>query len=440
MFDWGSHRFGRILTLGIMTVAVNQILPADLAGQGDSTGAFLRAGFARVAITPGQDLSVFGYDFRQRHLQPGNRGVLHPLHVQTLVVEDSNYEKLVLASLDVAVIPTEIARRWRAEIAEALEMPAANVILSATHTHSAPLLADAQQARAWEMEGADGQEPPEVTWAEYVRKQVLESAHLANGLKYPVQPWVIQAPLGIAFDRRVHREDGSIAVCWEPQQFPDRVPELAVDPTLSLLEFRQTNGDRRYLLWNVGAHPVVLGKTSKVISSDFPGVANAMIEERVAGARSLFVNGACGHNQPWLSTQEDPKAVEIVAEACASFVTLLRGGAQPVASEGQIAVASETLSLANVELDVTVAQIGGVVLATVPAELFGELAITLRNRIEAPLLLATLTQGWEGYLPHEAAFEEGAYEVEIGKRVGYEPGDGEKLVDHLIGMVESLAE
>ena len=402
--------------------------------------ATLRAGFASTEITPGKELSLFGYGFRQEKLSPGNEGVHDPLHIRAMVLEDADYRKLVFVSFDLCVIPTGLAEAWRREVADKLDTRAERVFLSATHTHSGPLLLTEELARDWGRMKDGGPPPPEIAYTEEVRRRMLDAVARAQGLKYPVAPFIQQAPLGLAYDRRVKGEDGGVTLCWEPQEFPDRVPEPAVDPACSVFLLRQTNGQRQFVLWNFGAHPVVLGKTSKVVSADFPGLANRMLEEAMPGARALFLNGACGHNQPWLATQEDPANAEIVARGAASFVHLLAEGSRNVTTEQplELKAASTTLELEEVKLPLSVARIGDVRIAAVPVELFGELALSLREAVDGPLLLTTLTNGWEGYLPHEAAFAEGGYEVDIAQRFGYQPGDGERTVEALLSLLDSL--
>ena len=48
----------------------------------------LRAGFARIDITPGTDCNLIGYEFRTTDLPPGNDGVHDPLSARVLVLDD----------------------------------------------------------------------------------------------------------------------------------------------------------------------------------------------------------------------------------------------------------------------------------------------------------------------------------------------------------------
>ena len=52
------------------------------------------------------------------------------------------------------------------------------------------------------------------------------------------------------------------------------------------------------LLCFVFATPVILGKTSAVMSADFPGRACDLINEYLPGSNSMFFMAAAGHSQP----------------------------------------------------------------------------------------------------------------------------------------------
>lgn len=380
----------------------------------------LRAGFARVEITPGPDCSLMGYEFRQEHLPPGNDGVHDPLFARALVLDDGT-QPAVLVSLDLAVVPTQLARGLRSAVAAKLGTGVERAILACTHTHSGPT--------------------PEQPFTDCLEDRITDAVMRADGLKHPVEAFVRSAPLGMGYDRRVSTEDG-LKHCWSPQEFPDRMPGPATDPTFTVLGFRQVSGPRQYILWNVGVHPVVLGKTSRVVSADYPGAACALIEEYVPDSSAIFVLGAAGDTHPWIATQEKPGHIEPVARAAASFAALLSEGMEPVSDSEQvtIAAATDSVQLGKDTMDLVAWRVGKVLLLTVPVELFGELACDLRRRVAGSVLLSTVTNGWSAYLPTTHAFEQGGYEVAIAERAGFKPGDGEVLVNRLVDLVAKVTD
>jgi hypothetical protein len=69
--------------------------------------------------------------------------------------------------------------------------------------------------------------------------------------------------------------------------------------------------------------------------------------------------------------------------------------------------------------------------------LFASFAARIRARVAGPLLFATLANGWENYLPDEAAFERGGYEADAARGRGWRPGDGERLADEIVRLIQN---
>ena len=368
----------------------------------------LRAGFAQVDIAPGPEADLIGYEFRQTDLPPGNAGVHDPLFVRALVLDDGSGQLAAIVSLDHCILRVPFARQLRRAIAGKLKTTADRVLLSCTHTHSGPFY----QRSPW------------------LQQRVVAAVAQAAGLTYPVTVTAQQAPLGAGYNRRVVTKDG-IRHCWNPQEFPDLNPGPNPDPTCAVVVLRQTNGPRQFVLWNFGAHPVVLGKTSRVISADWPGRACQLIDESGPGTHSLFLLGACGDVHPWIATQEDPAQIEPVARAAAGMVTLL-------ALAGRSGPAATTLQITTQPwrgLDLAAWNLAGVPVVAAPVELFAGLAADLRAQCPGPLVLATNTNGWTGYWPTRAAFAEGGYEVTGARAMGRRAGDGEALIARLAKLV-----
>lgn len=167
----------------------------------------------------------FGYDFRAERASPGNTGVHDPLRCRVLALSDAALpdKPLVLVSLDLCVIPSAMLKAWRSLIAGRAHTSEDRVILAATHTHSGPF------PDVSEKEGA---------YLTEIQAIVLDAVARAEGLRFPVQARFESAPLGLAYDRRVMTSEG-IQMNWNPQEYPDRPPQPAADPTCSVLVFRQ---------------------------------------------------------------------------------------------------------------------------------------------------------------------------------------------------------
>ena len=94
----------------------------------------LKAGFARVNATPMMGIGMRGY-FEKRYAE----GVLDELEITALALGCGD-ERALLISMDICAIPRECALAFKAHIAETVSIPAENIYIHATHTHTGPFL------------------------------------------------------------------------------------------------------------------------------------------------------------------------------------------------------------------------------------------------------------------------------------------------------------
>src|SRR5438105_831071 len=96
----------------------------------------LRAGAAQVVITPPTGAPMAGY-YHAR----GAEGLLDDLHAKALVLDDGS-TKVALVTLDLISTTLNLTREARAQIEKSTGIPTANIMISATHAHTGPELAD----------------------------------------------------------------------------------------------------------------------------------------------------------------------------------------------------------------------------------------------------------------------------------------------------------
>src|SRR5688500_8196943 len=102
---------------------VAALLPLHVEAQAD---AALQAGAAKVDLTPAPDA-----------LPPNYRGINDRLYARALVVASGD-TRAALVTLDAGGIPDALWREISARVESELDIPATQLLLSATHTHSAP--------------------------------------------------------------------------------------------------------------------------------------------------------------------------------------------------------------------------------------------------------------------------------------------------------------
>jgi len=93
----------------------------------------LQVGYARVNINPMLGIPVAGY-FIPRYAS----AILDDLESSALALTCGD-KKILMISVDSCGINADMVNRYRQRIAEGAGIPAENIFLSATHTHTGPM-------------------------------------------------------------------------------------------------------------------------------------------------------------------------------------------------------------------------------------------------------------------------------------------------------------
>ena len=94
----------------------------------------LRAGYARVNVTPMMGIRMRGY-YRERLAD----GVLDELELSALAIENDGKQALLI-SIDNIAMMRECALAFKAHISETTGVPEDAIYIHATHTHTGPFL------------------------------------------------------------------------------------------------------------------------------------------------------------------------------------------------------------------------------------------------------------------------------------------------------------
>jgi hypothetical protein len=225
--------------------------------------AELRAGAAKVDITPPTGFPMWGYSARR---DKPSEGVLDPLHARAVVLAVGE-RKIALVSLDLGRAPTrDITAAIRKRVTAA---GVGHIFLVASHTHHGPVL----ELDTW----PDPKAP-------YVRK--LE--RLLGDMILAADKGLAPARLGIATrETALNRNRHS------------KRPDRPVDRELLVLRLETPAGKPLAHLVNFAAHPTTIDARLMKFSADYPGAMAALVEKET-GAPCLFLQGACGD----LSTEQ----------------------------------------------------------------------------------------------------------------------------------------
>ncbi|MBN2580348.1 MAG: neutral/alkaline non-lysosomal ceramidase N-terminal domain-containing protein [Pirellulales bacterium] len=239
----------------------------------------LMAGAAAVDVTPTGRQFLFGYP----HVPRDSTGVHDPLWSSALFLSDGRTPLLLVAN-DVIYISRETARRVREGIHEQTGIPPAQMMITATHTHSGPMTVDQVSNEA------DPAVPK--TDPRYVAQLEEGIVRAAVEAYRGARP----AALGLA------TADGA---CVGGNRHDPAGPS---DPEVPLLAIRDnSDGCLMALMVVCSMHPTVLHEDSTLVSADFPGMTRQYLQERVLGndCPVLFHTGPCGNQSPRHVTQSN---------------------------------------------------------------------------------------------------------------------------------------
>lgn len=237
----------------------------------------LRAGAARVDITPPIGINMVGYYIREG----ASTGVERALTATALILE-SDGARLVILSCDIAFIQDPAAAQIRARIARALDTRPEMVVLNYSHTHCGPTL----PGFLWQEED---QARLQQAYLDQLSDLLVQAAVEARPALQPARIGVGSGSAAIGINRREPDEQGKI--------FLGENPGGPVDHEVIVIRVDDLAGRPVAVLFNHGCHTVTMGPRCLWLSPDYVGPAREVIEQGT-GALSLFLQGAAGNINP----------------------------------------------------------------------------------------------------------------------------------------------
>jgi hypothetical protein len=394
----------------------------------------LKAGVARVEITPSTLMPMYGYS--NRKCGPAN-GTHDPLFAKVLVLEAGG-SRMAVVTADVGSLVSDNLRR---DVASKLNIPV--LLLSASHTHSAPAFLPFGSAPA-------SSEEAKSYLAELERK-IFGAIEKASQSMFPARLGVGKGSLQLGYNRLLLREDGRARALFDNLE---RVPYGPVDPELVLLRIEDADGRAKALLVHYAAHAVVLGPTSCKYSADYPGVIQSVVERELEGTQVMFVQGGAGDINPLFQGRsgreaDDFAVMEKMGQLLAAEVIRTNKLVKPLAPVvDPIKVRSELMTFGErwekdktMDVGITTILLGReIAIATVPGEPLHKLQKMWKDQADVPHPLFygyTFSAGgtWAGYIPDLRSAAYGGYGADASTRI--EVGAGEKIMlRHLTFLYE----
>lgn len=450
-------------------------MPRKAARAGRGTKMALLAGTGRVDITPPSGTLIAGY-FNERR----SKGVLHPLYVRALVLDDAKGPPVAIVSCDLIGVEADTVQKARAWIDRLCsDVRGENTIICSTHTHTGPF--------TLHIFGGERDEEYVAWLARAIAGAVVE----AEGNLRPVTVRAAKGvEEGISFNRRYVMRDGREAT--NPGWLnPDIVePAGPVDHEVLVMRFDEARTGRPLaMIVNHGLHVDVVG--GELISADWPGEVERAVRAIYGdkGISVLVLNGCFGNiNHINVKSREQMERyrtgrrieeMERIGRALAGIAVSAIEGAEPTdevdvsfvkgvvearireitqeeveraqallrSGEGDLkerTYAKETLLLSLVSgeaepLEVCALRLGETAMVFLPGEVFCEFGLEIKEGSPFPLTFVVANAGgYVGYIPTERAFRGGGYEPRTARSSRLQPDTGRKLVEEALGLLSKL--
>jgi neutral ceramidase len=239
----------------------------------------LIAGAATADVTPADSQFLFGYP----HVRRYSTGVHDRLLSSALFLSDGKTPLLLVAN-DVIYVSRATTRRVRNRIEKKINISAANMMITATHTHSGPLTVETISN-----EGDAAIPKTDPRYVERLEDGIVEAA---------VQAFQSARPAEIGFATA----DGS---CVGTNRHDPKGPSLPEVPVVVVRDL----ASKAFLATMVvcSMHPTVLHEDSTLVSGDFPAMTRQYLQEHVLGKDCpvVYHTGPCGNQSPRHVTREN---------------------------------------------------------------------------------------------------------------------------------------
>jgi hypothetical protein len=249
-----------------------------------------RAGAFAMDITPEKfPVSVNG-GFADRKAKSAH----DPLHARCLVLDDGK-TKLAIVVVDSCMIPRELMDEAKKLAAKKTGIPATNILISATHTHTAPTVASVFQSE------------PDKEYVAFLTRKIAEGIDKAHANLAPAKAaWAVGEEPNQVFNRRWKMKSGvknidpfggdTDKVRMNPPRASMDLLEPAgpTDPRVTVFALRHADDKPLAVFANYSLHYV---GDMPALSADYFGVFAELMSQKLKGGKGfvgILSNGTSG--------------------------------------------------------------------------------------------------------------------------------------------------
>lgn len=411
----------------------------------------LKAGFARLDVTPplGSDLS--GYFYRR-----AAKGVRDPLYLNAVAIGDGE-QTLILMAIDYIGIKLHYNVKIRQQISKRTGVPEDHILIAALHQHTAPCIANPEN----KMTALRDEPFVNVLYRKFADAAVMAIEDMKEAT---LRTAALEVAQPIAFVRRYFTADGSVQTNPNTDKYTLTSRCAEADNTMRLVRLCRRGADDIAMV-NFSTHPDVV--SGEYISADWPGFTRKYVEQSLPGVSAIFFTGCQGDSnhidffKPKAERLKDGDRythAKFMGRTVADAVCAAWDGAKECGSEGifaenvvlynrtntegaedydrykawqddhqagrldykphitELAYASRIVGLRTAPVfqpvPLTVMGVGDVAFVGFGGEAFTAYGAAMRELApEKFVICAVCANGYEGYFPTEEAFGQGGYEA-----------------------------
>lgn len=414
----------------------------------------LRAGFSKICISPPIGAPLAG--FAARH--EVSKGIHDDLYARALVLENAE-SAVAIVSVDVLALSSEFIKRVRNAIQASTGLSPDSVMIASTHTHAGPVTISTF---------FNPHESVDSHYMDKLAESIQESVSTAWRLRFPARVGVgVGYVEGVGVNRRssdqkpIDEQIGIIKVtdedantrcvlinysCHPTVLGPDNLQVTGDFPAFAVKEIESALGDGGFAMFVNGTQGnISMGHSSELsaIGIITPGRTFARAAELghlLSVATQATLPSIQVDDNPTLKTLAIPVALPIkkyptvdetlrsLHEAEANLTALIsnngdntdqvrRARSEQLYASINNFYARETVVFADGMLPIELQgiRINDAIFVAVPAEVFVEIGLSIKEKASCPTFLVGIANGYIGYLPTTAAHEVGGYEVVSSK-------------------------
>lgn len=435
----------------------------------------LQVGYGRAEITPKDSVPLAGYGKTSERM---SKDVLDYLYATCIAFRQDD-QTVLLFSQDLICSRNQWNDLVRQSIETELGIPGGNVMICATHTHSAP--------------DVNSSLPIIATYQGYYTKRMVSAAREAIEDLAPATLYGGSKVVdGMNFVRHYVMSDGSYAGSnfGDFSLLPFQGHASENDPVMLVTKIDRGADKKAIMLLNWAAHPCFTGgSTQYTISSDFIGMTRQKVEKDT-GMLFAYFTAAAGNQNTNSRIPEEKHGLtnQTYGEQLAQHAIDLLPELKPLENNGvkltkvtfesnlnhddedKAAIAREVVDYGNTvpvdqansyartkglssyyqatailarlsrpqtgTMELNAVEVGGLAFVTAPYEMFADHAVHIRENSPYEMTMVfTCANGVMGYIPSIKAYEYGCYESFTSY---FGRGTGEAAAEKFVEMLEGL--